>query len=119
MTRFSKNVSTKAGLPPGTLRHIGKKRLDVPVVTVFDYTEDRISEIHPAGYDEQPRPEGSKRWIDVRGLQDVGLIEKVAGHYGLHTLLIEDILTTGQRPKIDDQDNYVFIVMDAIILVRR
>jgi hypothetical protein len=59
MTRFSKDVSSKTGLPPGTLKHIGKKRLDVPVVTVFNYSEEKINEICTAKYDELHRPEGS------------------------------------------------------------
>jgi hypothetical protein len=59
MTRFSKNVSSKAGMPPGTLKHIGKKRLDAPIVMVFDYTEDQINEICTAKYDELNKPEGS------------------------------------------------------------
>ena len=59
MTRFSKNVSSKAGLPPGTLKHIGKKRLDEPIVMVFDYSEEKINEICTAKYDKLNRPKGS------------------------------------------------------------
>jgi magnesium transporter len=113
MAKFSKQVSSKAGMPPGTLRHIGRKKLDEPVVSVFDYSEEKINEAVSSKYDDPPRVEGSKRWIDVRGLQDVDLIEQIAKRYGLHPLLIEDILTTGQRPKLDDQDENVFIVLDA------
>jgi magnesium transporter len=113
MARFSKNVSSKAGMPPGVLRHIGRKRLDEPVVSVFDYSDERINENVSSTYVDQAQPEGSKRWIDVRGLQDVELVEQIARKHGLHPLQIEDILTTGQRPKIDDQDDNVFIVMTA------
>lgn len=113
MAKFSKNVSSKAGMPPGVMRHIGEKRLDVPAVTVFDYSSESIGEASSSRFENQPRPEGTKRWIDIRGLQDVSLVEEVAGLHRIHPLLIEDILTTGQRPKIDNQDDYAFIVMDA------
>ena len=54
MAKFAKNVSSKAGMPPGVLKHIGRKRLDEPVVSVFDYSDERINEVVSSKYDEPP-----------------------------------------------------------------
>lgn len=50
-------------------------------------------------------------WINIDGIHDTDLIEKVGKQFGLHPLLLEDIVNTGQRPKMEDFDEHLFIVL--------
>jgi Mg2+ and Co2+ transporter CorA len=56
----------------------------------------------------------SKTWINVNGLHDVTAIGNIGQTFDLHPLVPEDILNTGQRPKIDDYESYVYIVLKMI-----
>ncbi|HEY7214863.1 MAG TPA: magnesium/cobalt transporter CorA [Thermoanaerobaculia bacterium] len=105
----------KPGTAPGTLREIpgaGPVR-----VSVIDYgpehlEEKRISKIE----DVFPyRDSQTVTWINVEGLHDVKLIEKVGKHFGFHPLALEDVLNCGQRPKLEDYGSYHFMVMKSLL----
>jgi magnesium transporter len=50
-------------------------------------------------------------WINIDGLHEVGIIEKIGKHFSIHPLILEDILHTGQRPKMEDFEDYIFLVV--------
>jgi magnesium transporter len=107
------NLSKKAGLPPGTPVFVGEKKTDVVRITIVDYDNDSleakdIEDVEECySYKEKP----SFTWINVTGLHDVSVVERVCTCFGLHTLVIEDILNTKQRPKMDIFDDHIFIVI--------
>ena len=53
-------------------------------------------------------------WINVNGLNNITDIEKIGKHYNLHPLTLEDIVTTQQRPKLDEFENYLFVVFKML-----
>ncbi|ODT02185.1 MAG: magnesium and cobalt transport protein CorA [Mesorhizobium sp. SCN 65-20] len=53
-------------------------------------------------------------WLDCVGLANIGLIEEIGRIFGLHTLALEDVVNTGQRPKADFFDDYAFFVLSMI-----
>lgn len=53
-------------------------------------------------------------WVNICGIHDKEKIEKVGEEFGLHPLVVEDILTTNQRPKIEEFDDYLLIVLKMI-----
>jgi magnesium transporter len=53
-------------------------------------------------------------WIDVEGLEYSDAIHRFAEEYRIHPLTVEDILDTGQRPKVEEFDDYLFIVVKAV-----
>ncbi|MDR2608785.1 MAG: magnesium/cobalt transporter CorA [Treponema sp.] len=53
-------------------------------------------------------------WIDVEGLESSDVIHRFAEEYRIHPLTVEDILDTGQRPKVEEFDDYLFIVVKAV-----
>lgn len=116
MPRLMKKRSDKAGLPPGTLVHIGEKRAEKTKVTVFNYDEAHFQEKAAAAIGEfLPVPETAGiTWINLDSLHDVGMIEELGKNFGLHPLLLEDILNTEQRPKMEDHGDYVFIVVKML-----
>ena len=114
--RKIKRHSRKAGLAPGTLLHIGERKLEAARVTVINYDEgsleeatvDRVAECY------QFKTTPGVSWISVEGLHDTALIEELGKHFGIHALTLEDILNTGQRPKCEDMENYVFVVLKML-----
>jgi magnesium transporter len=60
------------------------------------------------------RESDSLTWIDIEGLRDVGLLERLGSGYGLHPLILEDILNTDQRPKLDDMESYIYVVLKML-----
>ena len=108
----------KAGAPPGTLVYRGKEtQPDRPVkITLFQYEEDHFSEeVYPdvESLLSAIKP-GLKFWINIDGVHDTGLIEKLGHHFNIHPLTQEDLVNTDQRPKFDDYDHYCLAVLKMV-----
>jgi magnesium transporter len=116
MPRFIKKASKKVGLPPGTLIHVGEKRAEQVRISIIDYDETQFQEKEAKTVEEcfpfKDKP--TVTWINIDGLHDVEIIEKIGKHFGLHSLLLEDILHTEQRPKMEDFEDYLFIVLKML-----
>lgn len=108
----------KAGLPPGTLIPLEEKRPEKVKVTVIDYDEEHFQEREIASVEEcfPFRDTATTTWINVDGLYQLDIIEKLGACFDIHPLILEDILTTGQRPKAEDLGNYIFIVVKMFSL---
>ena len=116
MAKLIKKRSRKAGLPPGTLVHIGEERGEESKVTVFDYDEANLQEREVKAVEEcfAFRDKPSVTWINVEGIHQVEVIEKLGNCFGLHPLVLEDILNTDQRPKMEVYGSYVYIVLKML-----
>jgi magnesium transporter len=116
MPRLIKRRSKKSGLPPGTLVHIGEKKAERVKISIVDYDETQFQEKEAKTVEEcfpfKDKP--TVTWINIDGLHDVEIIEKIGKHFGLHPLLLEDILNTEQRPKMEDFESYIFIVLKML-----
>ena len=116
MVRFIKKISKKAGLPPGTLVHIGEKKAEKVRIRLIDYDEEHfeereISSIEECcGYKEKP----SVTWINIDGIHELDVAETLGRHYDLHPLVLEDILNTDQRPKMEDYESHLFLILKMI-----
>ena len=111
MSEESNQPSTTIGLPPGALVHVGKKRVDRTSVTITDYDEHDINE-RGLGPDDDYQPylqSQTVSWINVIGLHEPDIIGRMGKAAGLHVLEIEDILNTGQRPKMQERDDHIFV----------
>jgi len=113
MPTLIKKRSKKAGLPPGSLVHIGEKKAEIPKITVMDYDEAHFQEKEIKTIEEcflfKDKP--TVTWINIDGLHQVEILEKLGECYGLHPLVLEDILNTDQRPKMEDYGEYLYIVL--------
>ena len=116
MAERMKKRSAKAGLPPGTLMHVGTRRVGETLVRIMDYDEGGVREKAKAKLDDCVpfRDTESVTWIDIEGLQDIPLLEGLGQCYGLHPLILEDILNTDQRPKTDDMEGYIYVVLKML-----
>src|SRR5512139_2067926 len=115
MGRFIKERSKKAGLPPGSLIHIGEKS-DKIRVTVIEYDETQYREKEIVRVEECLLYKGRETvtWINIEGLHEIGILTKIGECFGLHPLVLEDILNTDQRPKIEDYGDYSYIVLKML-----
>jgi len=117
MTTQAKKSPRKAGLPPGTLVHIGEKHVEKPRITVMDYDDGTFQEKEVAAVEEcyEFKETSTVTWINVDGLHDVGIIEKLGNRFGLHPLIQEDILNTAERPKMEDYGEYIFLLLKVFV----
>lgn len=100
------------GQAPGTLIYTGEKEKTKLFIESFDYTPDQVIEKELATVEDvfKYKQTDSISWINLNGLNHITEIEKLGDHYNLHPLVLEDIVNTSQRPKIDDYNDYIFLV---------
>lgn len=103
-------------MPPGTLIHLGAKVSEKIKISVLDYNETTVREKEVKQVEEcfPFRDDPTVTWINVDGLSEVDVLERLGNHFGLHPLVMEDILNTGQRPKVEDFGDYIYIVLKMI-----
>lgn len=111
--RFFKKVSQKAGLPPGTLVHVGDERTEKVKIQVIDYDEASLEEREVKNVEEcfPFKDRATVTWINVDGVHEVEIIEKIGRHFAINPLILEDIANTEQRPHIKEFDNFMFVVL--------
>ncbi|MEN6312530.1 MAG: magnesium/cobalt transporter CorA [Acidobacteriota bacterium] len=113
MAARTKKRSAKAGLSPGTPVYIGEKREGAPRLSVVCYDEDRFEKKTDISLDEglSLRRPSAVAWINVEGIHDPALVDEVGRRFHLHPLIIEDIVNTAERPKVEDYGDCVFFVL--------
>jgi magnesium transporter len=113
MASHSKKRSTKAGLPPGTLVHIGARKSTAARITLLDYDLNgvRESEFTAAELPEKIKHARGVKWVNLQGLGDIGAMEQIGACFNLHPLVLEDIFNTEQRPKLEDYGDYLYVVL--------
>jgi magnesium transporter len=113
MLKLFRKTSKRAGLSPGTLVHDGDKKVEKAKITIIDYDAAQFQEKEVETIEEcfPFRDTPTVTWINIDGLHEVGIIEKIGKHFSIHPLILEDILHTGQRPKMEDFEDYIFLVV--------
>lgn len=108
--------SDKAGLPPGSLVHIGEVIESNVKISVTSYNAEKIEERQIQSVDELLPYKDSKSvtWVVIEGLTNIDLIEQIGNVFNIHQLVLEDILNTHQRPKFEEYDGYLYIVLKSI-----
>ena len=113
MPKQFKKRSHKTGLPPGALVHIGEKWSEKAKISVMQYNEETLVERELTEVRELPLPADPflTTWIHVDGVHDTAILEQLGDAFGLHPLIMEDILNTDHRPKMEDMGPYIFVVL--------
>ncbi len=119
MTRFVFNRSKKIGKPPGTLIFLGDKKIERQEINLIEYNETVLNEAQDTQFDNLKNKivletDNLTNWINIIGLHGIENVEKVGALFDLHPLTLEDILNTDQRPKLEEYQNYIFIVVKSI-----
>ncbi len=113
MSRRARRKAFKAGLAPGTLVYVGERKTERVGIQIIEYRDDQLREREAAEVEEclAARDSEGVSWINVYGLHDVEVIEKLGRHFGIHPLVLEDLLNVDQRPKAEDYGDYLFFVL--------
>jgi magnesium transporter len=111
-----KKSSKKAGLSPGTLIHVGERKVEDIKISILEYDETdfreiNVDDIEVCGHFTET---DSITWINISGIHDIDMIQKLGTCFKLHPLVLEDVLNTEQRPKMDDFDDYLFLVLKMV-----
>jgi magnesium transporter len=116
MPKTVQRFARKAGLPPGSLVYVGEKEHLAPRITVVRYsdTDFAVNEFEAFAACPVVADPAVVTWINVSGIHQVKDLEKLGECFNIHPLVLEDILEVGQRPKIEDYDDYLYIVLDSI-----
>lgn len=116
MEKFIKRTVKKAGTSPGTLVHIGEQKEEKPRITLIDYDAGQLQErVIDAIEEAFPLKDlTTVTWINIDGLHQVDIIEKTGQYFNIHPLVLEDILNTGQRPKAQEFEDCIFVVLKML-----
>ena len=90
---------------------IDASKLAKPTISKILYDANEIVEcvLTPAELATFKPDANKKLWLNIHGVHDVDLIKQIGTLFKLHPLVIEDILNTEQRPKIDEFEDYIFL----------
>lgn len=112
MAREKKRRSQKTGLPAGALVHIGEVKTASSSMVLTSFGPQGLCEKVLTGIEELATisDEHPVRWLNVYGVHDSGLMAAIGKRFALHPLVLEDVLNTDQRPKVDIYDDYLFVV---------
>ena len=116
MARFFKKKDASIGKAPGSLTFIGTKKIDFSRIRVIDYDPGEIQELELKNIAEGVpfKDTETVTWINIDGVHDTDLIKNIGDNFGLHPLVMEDIVNTGQRPKLEEYDDYLFFVIKML-----
>jgi magnesium transporter len=116
MTKLIKKNSRKKGLPPGSLVHIGEKKTEKVRISIIEYNQKIYQEKNIENIENYYpfKDESIVSWINIDGLHETNIIEKIGKQFNIHALVLEDILNTDQRPKIEEYDKHIFFVIKMI-----
>lgn len=118
MAKLIKERSRKAGLPPGALIHIGEKKTEEVKITILEYDEMHFREQEAETIEEcfplKDKSRSTVAWINIDGIHRSDILGKLGECFGLHPLIVEDIMNTDQRPKIEDFEEYSYIALKML-----
>ncbi len=117
MPNSSKSRIDKIGQSPGMLVHVGDKKTEAVKLSLIDFGVDgHFLEQANATLDdlEMVNSADTITWVNVSGLHDTELISKVGRFFNLHPLLVEDILNTDQRPRMELYEEFIYIVLKML-----
>ncbi|PKL89360.1 MAG: magnesium and cobalt transport protein CorA [Ignavibacteriae bacterium HGW-Ignavibacteriae-2] len=116
MARFLKKRDKTAGLVPGSAVFIGNQKVDDIKIRIIDYDKSQLheDELKKISDGTEFKEKNTVTWINIDGLHDAGLMKEIGETFDLHPLLIEDIMNTDQRPKLQESDNNLFLVLKML-----
>ena len=113
MARLFRKSGVKPGRAPGTIIHRGETRSEISKIHITDFNQEELEEqivkniedCYP--FFEKP----TVSWVNIVGLHRVDIIEKIGKRLSIHSLVLEDIVNANEHPKVEDYDDYIFLVL--------
>lgn len=116
MPKMTSGAASKAGLPAGEMIHLGEVHEATSRITLLDYDKDKLQMQELESVDEllPYKSRDTVSWVIVEGLTDVEMIQQLGLAFDIHPLVLEDIVSTHQRPKLDEYDDYLYMVLKRL-----
>jgi len=116
MARFIKDRSAAKGTAPGSLIFIGNQKMEKPIIQLIEYNEDGLEERELESIEEiLPSVKNHKvTWINIYGIHDVEMIDRLGEILQIRTLFLEDLLNTDQQPIYEDGESYDGFIMKML-----
>lgn len=115
--RLIRTAHKKAGAAPGTMVYSGPERVEPAKVSLVVYDQESVEEGILTDPDFREISQRSRvTWVNIDGLNDLDLIKSIGAAWDLHLLTLEDLVSTGQRPKHEEYEHYVFVVLRMLTL---
>lgn len=116
MAKITKKRSRGRRFFPSSLVNGGKEETGRMKISIIDYDEiqfkeekaDKIEQCFPF------RDTPAITWINIDDIHQADIVGKIGEHFGLHPLVVEDIMTAGERAKMEDYESYIFIVLKML-----
>lgn len=120
MVRVFHRVTKPAAQSPGTVEYHGERKVEQVGLELITYGAEHYEEsADPDRGRLDARPDGcSVAWLNVNGLHDTDLLREVGARFGLHNLVLEDVVNTHHRPKLEDFEDYIYLVARMLVFDR-
>ena len=109
----SKYAPKKIGLPPGSLVHVGRRKVAEALLSVIDFDSEKLEKRQGLSIEDcrQLKDSPTVSWINMDGIHNVSLVRKLGETFTIHDLALEDILNTQHSPKFEEyESNLLFIL---------
>ncbi len=118
ISEHNKTHLEKIGLPPGSLKFTGRKKNEKVKVIVIDYRDADFeeNEVLTISKLETYKESATSSWINVDGLHDVEILSEIGEIFGIHSLVIEDILNVNHRPILEEYDDFLFFTLKMLVI---
>lgn len=92
-----------------------RKETEKTVISVYEYDSATVDRQQFASVEQTFKYLNSSKnfWINLDGIKK-GDVENICGHFGIHPLIAEDILSLGQRPKMDELNHLIFCLLNML-----
>jgi magnesium transporter len=116
MARFLKDRTAARGQRPGSLVLIGTQKMEHPVIQLMDFDAENLTEKELGSIDEAEKYTHSEgmSWINIYGIHDLELMQKISDIFQLHPIFVEDIMDTDQLPRYEDGDTYEGFILKML-----
>ncbi|MEC9487948.1 MAG: magnesium/cobalt transporter CorA [Halanaerobium sp.] len=113
---MDESIVQKSGLPPGTLVHIGSKKMATATLYSIKYDGENLQEDMNTTVDKSidRTQQHLQNWINLTGIHQVEVVEELGNKLGIHPLVLEDTVNTTQRPKLEDYEDYLYIIVKML-----
>jgi len=116
MPRFIKTRFKSKGEAPGSLIHIGEQKMEETRIRIMEYDAEKLEEKEchniEEAFDQLRSP--AVTWLNIDGIHDKHIIEKIGSELNLHPLIMEDIMNSDHRPKYIEEDELIIILMKFV-----
>ncbi|MEL6924989.1 MAG: magnesium/cobalt transporter CorA [Bacteroidota bacterium] len=107
----------KLGLVPGSVVYTGNQQVEKVLMHYLQYDEQHIEEHVFDSHQDATLHESADEevdWYDLRGLHDTELLKVIGKQFTIHPLVMEDVADIYQRPKFEEYENGIFVIIRAL-----